>query len=391
MNELLLLAEVAAATTPVIGTWGYARQGRKRLRQALRTPLFWDGGQAVSLATIYAELNGEGDVELELREIVGGSGPLGLPELERGVTLMQANPSLARKLVLEAATAMLLRGQLPRRDAPSGPAGLESSVAMLDRLAARQEELGFFAFVGSLNAERAPQEPALLPVDALMPGGLPVGPPEDGDPPLTDLSGAGVLGMLAAIGLGRDGDWLPGVIRAVGDLARERQVKKARDAYHRTLGQLGKAVAESLRRRAPAGDVVRRNTYVPLDAYTNLATRAGARRPKTRHLRQMLVPSVAQALDDELMHAIARATALVTDKCVSLERLLAGKHGHAVAGEVIWRHRTSLLAGVDPGAFPLAAVEAAHGEYRRAREDTQPGPGGMPGAGGPGTGDDHVW
>lgn len=372
MDPYYLLLETAAVTTPAIATWTYAARARRRLRQALRQPLFWDGGQPISLATIHVELNGEGDLQGELRERIGGAGPLGLPELEHAVTMLQANPSMAKQMVLELATSACLRGTMPRLGAPTGTAGMEAAVALLDRLASRQEELGFYSFVASLGAERPADVPALLPVEALMPGGFPVGPPPDGGPSITDPGGRGLLGVLQAIGVGRDGDWLPGVVQAVGDLVRERHVKKARDQYHRALAMLGRAVGEALRRRTPAGEQLRRNVYSPLDAYRNLATRMAARPVPRRRAGELLVPSVEAALADDLRLAVARATAIVADKCANLERVLAGRHGEAFAGEVLFTHRAGLLAGVDAAAFPLALVEQARDAYRVAREGTLP-------------------
>jgi hypothetical protein len=367
MDPYHLLLETAAVATPAIATWTYASRGRKRLRAALRQPLFWDGGQPVSLATIHDELNAEGDLVGELRERIGGQGPLAIPELEQAVALLQANPAMARQLVLELATSACLRGAMPRSGAPTGVAGMDAAVALLDRLAARQEALGFFAFVAALNEERAPGVPALLPIDALMPGGFPVGPPPDAEPSITDPGGIGLLGVMQAIGVGRQGEWLPGVMRAVGDLVRERQVKKARDGYHRALAVLGKAAGEALRRRTPAGEALRRNVYSPLDAYKNLATRTQAKAPPRPKAKHMLVPSVEMALADEFRASLARATAIVADKCVNLERVLVGRHGEAFAGEVLYKHRAGLLAGVDPAAFPLALVDQAREAYRAAR------------------------
>lgn len=364
-----LLAESAAVAAPVVATLTYAVRGRKRLRVALRQPLFWDGGQPVTLATIHHELNGEGRVEGELRELLGGSGPLELAELEQAVGILQADPAKARRLVLELATEVVLRGTIPR----SGAAlGVDATVATMDRLASRQDALGFFAFMTSLNAERAPGQPALLPVEALMPGGFPIGPPPDGEPTLNEGGGMGVLGMLQTLGLGNQGDWLPGVMRAVGDLVRDRAVKKARDNYQKSLAVLGRTGGEALRRRTLAGEVVRRNVYSPLDAYRNLATRMNAQPRGRRSAVQVLVPSVALAFHEDFAHALARATAIVQDKCANLERTLVGRSGDAFAGEVLYRHRGSLLAGVDPGAFPLGACELAKEAYRLAREGELP-------------------
>lgn len=371
MDPLYLLLETAGVATPVVATWTYAARARRRLREALRRPLYWDGGRPVSLATIHVELNGEGDLQGELRERIGGAGPLSLADLEQAVTLLQGHPSMARQMVLELATAICLRGAVPRIAAP-GLAGTEADMALLQRLTARQEELGFHAFVGSLNAERPADVPALLPIAALMPGGFPVGAPPDGEPSITDVGGRGLLGVLQAIGVGRDGDWLPGVMQAVGDLVRERHAKKARDHYHRSLAVFGRAAGEALRRRSPAGEQLRHNVYTPLDAYRNLATRLAAHPVPRRGAGEVLVPSVETALAEELRLALARATAIVADKCANLERVLAGRNGEAFAGELLFRHREALLAGVDGAAFPLQAVEHARDAYRAARDGEVP-------------------
>ncbi len=372
MDPFYLLLETAAVTTPAIATWTYAARARKRLRAALRQPLFWDGGQPVSLATIHVELNGEGDLQGELRERIGGAGPLGLLELEHAVAMLQGNPVMAKQMVLELATAVCLRGTMPRLAAPSGTAGMDAAVALMDRLASHQEELGFYSFMGALNAERPADVAALLPIEALMPGGFPVGPPPDGEPSIMGLGGRGLLGVLQAIGVGREGEWLPGVMQAVGDLVRERHVKKSRDQYHRTLATLGRAAGEALRRRSPAGEQLRRNIYSPLDAYRNLATRLAAKSVPRRKAGELLVPSVEAALAVELRLAVARATAIVADKCTNLERVLVGRNGEAFAGELLFKHRAGLLMGVDAGAFPLAIVEQARDAYKAAREGELP-------------------
>ena len=372
MDPYYLLLETAAVTTPAIATWTYAARGRKRLRAALRQPLFWDGGMPVSLASIHVELNGEGDLRAELRERIGGAGPLSLPELEHAVTMLQGNPAMAKQMVLELATSVCLRGTMPRLEAPRGVAGMDAAVSLMERLAARHDELGFHSFVGSLNAERPADLPPLLPIMALMPGGFPVGPPPDGEPSIADPGGHGLIGVLQAIGVGREGEWLPGVMRAVGDLVRERHVKKARDQYHRALAVLGRAAGEALRRRAPAGEQLRRNAYSPLDAYRNLATRLAASPVARRKASELLVPSVEAALADELRLAVSRATSIVADKCANLERVLNGRNGEAFAGEVLYKHRSGLLAGVDPAAFPLAAVDQARDAYRAARDGEVP-------------------
>lgn len=372
MDPYYLLLETAAVTTPAIATWTYAARGRKRLRAALRQPLFWDGGQPVSLSTIHVELNGEGDLQAELRERIGGAGPLSLAELEHAVALLQGNPAMAKQMVLELATAVCLRGTMPRLEAPRGAAGMDAAVSLMERLAARHEALGFYTFVGTLNAERPGNVPALLPLEGLMPGGFPVGPPPDGEPSITEPGGQGLLGVLQAIGVGREGDWLPGVMRAVGDLVRERHVKKARDQYHRALATLGRAASEALRRRSPAGEQLRRNVYSPLDAYRNLATRLAATPVPRGGAKHLLVPSVEAALADELRLAVARATSIVADKCANLERVLTGRHGEAFAGEVLHKHRAGLLAGVDPSAFPLALADQAREAYKAARDGEIP-------------------
>ena len=372
MDPIHILIETAVVTTPAVATWTWAARGRKRLRTALRQPLFWDGGQPVSLATIHVELNGEGDLRGELRERIGGAGPLSLPELEHAVTMLQGNPGMARQMVLELATAVCLRGTMPRLGAPAGQAGMDAAVGLVDRLAQRQEELGFHSFIGSLNAERPADLPALLPVEALMPGGFPVAPPPDGEPSITEPGGQGLIGVLQAIGVGREGDWLPGVMRAVGDLVRERHVKKARDHYHKALATLGRAAGEALRRRTPAGEQLRRNVYSPLDAYRNLTTRMGANVVPRRRPGELLVPSVETALADELRLSVARATAIVADKCVNLERVLSGRNGEAFAGEVLYKHRAGLLAGVDAAAFPLGAVDQAREAFKAARDGELP-------------------
>ena len=63
-----LVAEGAAVAVPAAGAAAYAVQGRKRLHQWLREPRVWDGGQPVSLVTIFAELNGETDFTSGMRD-----------------------------------------------------------------------------------------------------------------------------------------------------------------------------------------------------------------------------------------------------------------------------------------------------------------------------------
>lgn len=355
-----LVAEGAAVAVPTVATAAYAVQGRRRLHALLREPLFWDAAQPVSLATIFAELNGESNFVGSLRELVGGVGPLAVAELERAVRQLQANASTARDFVLDQATEAVLRTALPNPQTPG--AGIE----LMARLSEAYTELGFFRLMAHLNQERSPELPALLPVEGVQVGGLPM---PGGQAVLEEgASGAGVLGVLRAIGLGEGRDWLPTVFKAVEDLVRERQVKKARDAYFRALHALGAAVCEALRRRSPAGQQVRRNIYSALDAYRTLQARVRARRPVGQGLKSWLVPTVEDALWHELGVSLDRAIALVDDKCQSLERLLMGKDGLPLAGEVLFRHRQGLLAGVAPDAFPLAPVEVTFDEYQRAKQ-----------------------
>ncbi|MDB5098351.1 MAG: hypothetical protein JWM80_2772 [Cyanobacteria bacterium RYN_339] len=362
-----LLTEGAAIALPAASTALYARRARKTLRSALRAPLFWDGGQPVSLATIYVELNGEADLPAAVGEALGLPAPNSPAELARAVALLQADPAATRHLVLDLATEFSLRGTVP-----SAASTAADGVKLMERLTEAHGRLGFFAFMASLNVERPALLPALLPIEALLPGGLPLGQPDPGG--TVDPGPLGVLGVLSAIGLARQGEWLPGVVKAVEDLLRERRVKKARDHYHRALTLLGAAAGEALRRRSPAGQQLRRNMYSPLDAYRNLATRARAQAGGRRSLREMLVPTIAQVLRQELFARLAHAMALVSDKCHALERTILGRDGHAHAGDVVFRHRESLLHGVAPDAFPLAAVQQALDDYLKARDEEATNP-----------------
>jgi hypothetical protein len=359
-----LVAEGAAVAVPAAATAAYALQGRRRLQALLREPLFWDAAQPVSLATIFAELNGESDFVGSLRELVGGSGPLSVSDLERAVRLLQSSASTCRDFVLDQATEAVLRAAMPSANAPS------EGIELMARLSEAYGALGFFRLMGSLNQERKADLPALLPVEGVQVGGLPLqGGPRAVDE--ADGAGAGVLGVLRAIGLGEGRAWLPTVFKAVEDLVRERQVKKARDAYFKTLQALGAVAADALRRRSPAGQQVRRNVYSPLDAYRTLQARVRARRRTSSGVKQWLVPAVEDALWDEYGQSLERAIALVQDKCQSLERVLMGKDGLPLAGEVLFRHRQGLLAGVAEDAFPVAPAEAAFEEYQRAKQQTR--------------------
>jgi hypothetical protein len=80
------------------------------------------------------------------------------------------------------------------------------------------------------------------------------------------------------------------------------------------------------------------------------------------------VPTVETALRQELAASLARAIVLVSDKCQSLEKLLMGREGMALAGEVLFRHKDGLLSGVAPDAFALEPVQAAYDEYQRAKQ-----------------------
>ena len=358
-----LVAEGAAVAVPAAATAAYAVRARKRLHQWLREPLFWDGGQPVSLVTVFAELNGEPDMVGSLREVIGGAGPLGPTELERAVRLLQSNAGLCRDFVLDQATEAVLRGAMP-----TGPEVPASAMQLMARLAEAYDERGFFRFAAGLNEERTAGAPALLPVEGVQAGGLPVAGTADAPAGLAGGMEGGVLGVLKAMGLGEGRDWLPTVAKAVEDLVRERQVKKARDAYFRTLQGLGAGVADELKRRSPAGAQIRRNVYSPLDAYRNLQARIKARKPAGRGLKARLVPTVEDALWHAYAQSLERAVAIVADKCASLERLLLGKQGLPLAGEVLFRHREGLLAGVAPDAFPVAQAEAAYQEYLRVKQ-----------------------
>jgi hypothetical protein len=356
-----LLTEGAAIAVPTASAALYARNARKTLRAALRAPLFWDGGQPVSLATLYVELNGEADVPAAVGEALGIPAPASPADLARAVAMLQADPAATKHLVLDLATEVSLRGTVPTSGTPAA-----AGVQLLERLTEAHARLGFFAFMASLNAERPQHLPALLPIEALLPGGLPAG---QADPGVTvDPGPMGVLGVLSAIGLGRQGEWLPGVFKAVEDLIRAGRVNKARGHYHRALGLLGAAAGEALRRRTPAGQQLRRNVYSPLDAYRNLATRIRAQGGGRRSVRQWVVPTIGQALQQELFKRLGHAMALVADKCNALERTLLGREGPMHAGDVLYRYRESLLVSVAPDAFPLAAVQQALDEFLRMRD-----------------------
>ena len=230
-------------------------------------------------------------------------------------------------------------------------------------------ELGFFRFMGAIADERGPLLP-LLPVEGVQVGGLPLPGArrslDDGE-----AAGSGVLGVLKAMGLGEGGPWLPTVFKAVEDLVRERQVKKSRDTYFRALEALGASAADALRRRSPAGQAIRRQVYSALDAYRTLEGRVKARREGEVGGRR-LVPTVESALRKELLVSLAKAIVLVQDKCQSLEKLLMGREGLALAGEVLFRHREGLLAGVAPDAFAIEPVQAAYDDYQRKTDRVIP-------------------
>lgn len=360
-----LVAEGAAVAVPAAATAAYALNGRKRVQRWIREPLFWDGGAPVSLATIFTELNGEPDMVGSLREVFGGTGPLSPADLERAVRLLQANAGLCRDFVLDQATEAVLRVAMPSGE------GSAAAMQLMARLAELYDAHGFFRFTALLNDERAEAAPALLPVEGVQAGGLPVSASPDAPMGLSGGAEGGVLGVLTAMGLGQGRDWLPTVAKAVEDLVRERQVKKARDAYFRTLQAVGAAVADELKRRSPAGQQIRRNVYSPLDAYRNLQARVKARKPAPRGLKQVLVPSVETALWQAYGTSLERAIAIVTDKCQALERLLLGKQGLPLAGEVLFRHREGLLAGVAPDAFPIAQAEAAYQAYQQVKQQAR--------------------
>jgi hypothetical protein len=361
-----LVAEGAAVAVPAAGAAAYAVRGRKRLHQWLREPIFWDGGQPVSLVTIFAELNGETDFTSGIREVIGGTGPLSPADVERAVRVLQANANASRDYVLDQATEVVLRGAFPGGEASA--AGMQ----LMARLSEAYGEQGFFRFMAGLNGERHGSMPALLPVEGVQAGGLPVSADPDAGRDGVTGSGAGVLGVLKAVGLGGGTDWLPTVAKAVEDLVRERQVKKARDAYIRTLQALGAAAAEELRRKSPAGQALRRNVYSPLDAYRSLEARVRARRPVSKGIKNALVPAVEDALWAEYAKSLARATEVVGDKCQSLERVLLGKQGLPFAGEVLFRHRQGLLAGVAEDAFPVGPAEAAYQDYLAVKQQAAP-------------------
>jgi hypothetical protein len=277
------------------------------------------------------------------------------------VAQLQADPTATKHLVLDVATEVLLRGTVPVQGNPAA-----AGVQLLERLTEAHARLGFFAFMASLNAERPASLPPLLPIEAIRPGGLPGGLP---DPQVTTDPGTmGILGVLSAIGLGRQGEWLPGVFKAVEDLLKAGRLNKAKGQYHRALALLGATAADALKKRTPAGQQLRRNVYSPLDAYRNLATRMKAQAGGRPTLRQWVVPSIEQALRQELFKRLGHAMALVADKCQALERTLAGREGPMQAGDVLYRHRQSLLVAVAPDAFPLAAVQQALDEYLRLRD-----------------------
>ncbi|MFP5501860.1 MAG: hypothetical protein ACLGIN_05170, partial [Candidatus Sericytochromatia bacterium] len=170
--------------------------------------------------------------------------------------------------------------------------------------------------------------------------------------------------------VGREG-WLPTVARAVEELVKDWRIRKAKDQLQRAYVGVGAVLVEGARQRSPLWAQVRRNVYQPLDAYRTLEARARARRDESRGLKGLLVPSVETVLWAEYMRRLGVATRLVHDKCVSLERLLAGQAGPAAAGEVLHRHRHVLLAGVAPDAFPTGAIAQAREELVKAQEEAE--------------------
>jgi hypothetical protein len=293
-----------------------------------------------------------------LRGVIGGAGPLTPVELERAVKVLQASPATCKDVIVELATEAALRGHAAHAEVPV--AGVE----IMQRLSEAYAELGFFRFMAALAAERGPLNP-LLPIEGIPVGGLPM---PGARRALEDFgtTGGGVLGVLRAIGVGEGGPWLPTVFKAVEDLVRERQVKKSRDQYFRALEMLGMAASDALRRRSPAGQALRQQVYSALDAYRTLDGRVKAQFRSERGIR--LVPTVESALRMGLASSLARAIVLVSDKCQSLEKLLMGREGMALAGEVLFRHKDGLLSGVAPDAFAIEPLQAAYDEYQRAKQ-----------------------
>lgn len=358
MDTYWLLAEGAAIAVPTATAAGYALTARHKMRQLLREPLFWEGGRPVSLSTLFAEFNGEADLSGSLRELLGGRGPLGVGELETVVRLLQGDRARCRALMVDLACDAVFKSDAPP-GGPDDPTGMQT----LSRLNEQSDQLGFFAFVASLNELRGPNDAPLLPVESVLAGGLPL----SGGAAVPGSGSSGMAGLLEAIGLARQGGWLPVLTRAVEELVRDWQLKKARDQFQRALVPLGAAVADSLKRPSPAGAQLRKNVFAPVDAYMNLLSRARAR--KAAHPRKgPLSPSLDKLLWQDYLASLQRATLVVRDKCAALERVLAGHHGAAAAGEVTYRHREALLAGVAPDALPIAAVAAAEEELKRSQE-----------------------
>ena len=174
--------------------------------------------QPVSVATLYNELNGEADVAGALRQTIGGAGPMSPAELERAVKALQASPATCRELIIELGTEVVLRGQ-------SGPVPV-SGVEIMQRMSERYDELGFFRFMAAIAQERGATHP-LLPIEGVPIGGLPL---PGGRRALDDAggAGAGVLGVLKAIGATEGGPLLPPIDAvAPASLQTARTVKAA--------------------------------------------------------------------------------------------------------------------------------------------------------------------
>lgn len=359
MEAYWLLAEGAAIAGPTAAAAGYALTSRRKMRQLVREPLFWEGGRPVTLSTLFAEFNGEADLSGSLRELLGGQGPLGVADLEAVVRMLQGDRARCRKLMVDLACDAVFKSDLPP-GSPGDPTGMQT----LQQLNAQSDQLGFFAFVSSLNELRGPNEAPLLPVESVLVGGLPL----NGGTAMPGGRGAGgMAGLLEAIGLARQGGWLPVLTRAVEEFVRDWHLKKARDQFQRSLTLLGAAVAEALKRSSPSGAQLRKNVFAPVDAYMNRLSRARAHKgPYPR--KGPLAPSFDKQLWQDYVISLQRATVVVRDKCAALERVLAGHHGHATAGEVLYRHREALLAGVASDALPIAAVEVAEEELKRSQE-----------------------
>ncbi|MFP5502744.1 MAG: hypothetical protein ACLGIN_09655, partial [Candidatus Sericytochromatia bacterium] len=168
LEGFLWLAEGAAVAAPTLGGAAYMASARRHRHRWLNEPLLWDGGAPVSLATIFAELNGQPDMSGALRELLGGEGPLSGRDLERVVRLLQGHPTMVRQLLLDLATDVVVQETLPTGRAGGG------GLSLMERLTEASARLSFFEFVAALNTLRPTTATPLLPVEGLLAGGLPL-------------------------------------------------------------------------------------------------------------------------------------------------------------------------------------------------------------------------